>query len=177
EGGAVVSTDPGCIARASRALNFGFWGSRDTCSASINGKLSEYHAAVGLAEFDGWDAKRAEFAEVAAEYHRQFDAAGLGGRLLTSPEISASYVLYRCARARDAARIGDELLRNGVDFRYWYGAGVQRQSHYRTLRRAGPLRHSARVASCVLGLPCAPDLDAASIARVAAAVAAAGTPA
>ena len=42
-----------------RALNFGFRGERNSSSASINGQLSEYHAAVGLAELDGWPAKQA----------------------------------------------------------------------------------------------------------------------
>ena len=47
EGGAVVSCDTDLVVRASQALNFGFLGSRDSRTASTNGKMSEYHAAVG----------------------------------------------------------------------------------------------------------------------------------
>src|SRR5207245_1695241 len=40
EGGAVASTDLALVRDVMRALNFGFLNSRDSCSASINGKLS-----------------------------------------------------------------------------------------------------------------------------------------
>jgi dTDP-4-amino-4,6-dideoxygalactose transaminase len=59
EGGAVVTTDRDLLMRSIQALNFGFLGSRCAEAAGINGKMSEYHAAVGLAELDGWNEKRA----------------------------------------------------------------------------------------------------------------------
>ena len=52
EGGCVVTRDLNLATRVVRAINFGFLGSRDCQSPNINGKLSEYHAAVGLAELD-----------------------------------------------------------------------------------------------------------------------------
>src|ERR1019366_10315163 len=55
EGGAVVSHNTDLVARASQTLNFGSSGSRDSRTPSTNGKMSEYHAAVGLAELDGWE--------------------------------------------------------------------------------------------------------------------------
>ena len=59
EGGAIACTDPARAARIGQALNFGFSGSRESRAPSTNGKMSEYHAAVGLAELDGWPVKSA----------------------------------------------------------------------------------------------------------------------
>ena len=51
EGGMVACTNAARIERIGQALNFGFSGSRESRSPSTNGKMSEYHAAVGLAEW------------------------------------------------------------------------------------------------------------------------------
>src|SRR5262249_5312015 len=56
EGGAIVTTNADLAARGTQALNFGFHGSRESRMASTNGKMSEYNAAVGLAELDEWPA-------------------------------------------------------------------------------------------------------------------------
>ena len=53
----MISTEAGVIDRVTAALNYGFLGNRESITPSINGKLSEYHAAVGLAELDCWPAK------------------------------------------------------------------------------------------------------------------------
>ncbi len=82
EGGAVVSTDTNLITQVMRSLNFGFLGSRDSSVASVNGKMSEYHAAVGLAEFDGWEQKRRAFQDVASCYRQAMEAAGFRDRIL-----------------------------------------------------------------------------------------------
>src|SRR5262249_15111336 len=55
EGGAVVTTDPDLLIRSIQALNFGFMGARRSDIPGTNGKMSEYHAAIGLAELHGWD--------------------------------------------------------------------------------------------------------------------------
>src|SRR5215469_5144983 len=66
EGGAVVSTEPELAQRVLQALNFGVRLARDPEMAGTNGKMSEYHAAVGLAEFADWGAKRQRLEAVVA---------------------------------------------------------------------------------------------------------------
>jgi dTDP-4-amino-4,6-dideoxygalactose transaminase len=169
EGGAVIATDPSCVARAARALNFGFYGSRASHGPSINGKLSEYHAAVGLAEFDGWSAKLAGFAAVADRYREGFDAAGMLDRLHVSPEVSAAYVLMACRDRHEATAVRRALRADAIDCRDWYGRGLHRQPVYRALPRQ-PLEVTRVLASCLIGLPCSPDLPSTDIERVVRAV-------
>ena len=76
EGGCVVTTDDKLSVGVTRALNFGFFGDRNTQSPSTNGKMSEYHAAVGLAELDAWPQKCHAFDVVARAYRQRMAAAG-----------------------------------------------------------------------------------------------------
>src|SRR4029078_4749782 len=68
EGGCVVTADRSMAGAVTQALNFGFHDSRDSRAASTNGKMSEYHAAIGLAELDGWDEKRRAILRAAEAY-------------------------------------------------------------------------------------------------------------
>ena len=165
EGGCVATTDLDLATRVVRALNFGFQFARDSLGPSINGKLSEYHAAVGLAELDAWEAKKSAFAAVVAEYRRQAEALGLGARLLAAPAISSCYVLLSCDDAGQSARVQEALRAGNVEFRLWYGLGVHAQSWYAD----GPhdaLPVTEALAPCLVGLPMAMDLGAAEIGRV-----------
>ena len=141
EGGCVVGTDPELTTRIGQALNYGFHFSRDSRTPSINGKMSEYHAAVGLAELDGWPRKQAAFAKVVASYRRQFEAAGLMDRLLVAPFVCSSYVLFLCADPAQALRVQDSLQRDDIEFRRWYGDGLHHQTHFANSPRARLVRH------------------------------------
>ncbi|MGH8030315.1 MAG: DegT/DnrJ/EryC1/StrS family aminotransferase, partial [Arenimonas sp.] len=172
EGGCVICTDGEALDRIGRALNFGFHAVRDCRSPNTNGKMSEYHAAVGLAELDGWDEKLAGFRAVAQAYRQELVAAGLDGRIVATPTIGANYVLYVAPDAAAAQRACERLEADGIDFRFWYGLGLHRQTYYADLA-SQPLTRTDSLAVRVLGLPTAPDLDAATVARVCAALVAA----
>ena len=70
EGGLILCRDSELLRRCGRALNFGFDGSRDALTTGFNGKMSEYHAAVGLAALDGWPQTRAAFLAVGEAYRQ-----------------------------------------------------------------------------------------------------------
>lgn len=61
EGGMVISQDAEFIDKVRRICNFGFHPNRSINEHGINGKMSEYHAAVGLSELDGWLQKRLQW--------------------------------------------------------------------------------------------------------------------
>lgn len=170
EGGCVISLDPDCRDRAARALNFGFHELRDSTMPSTNGKLSEYHAAVGLAGLDAWPQRSAELEDVAESYRRTCAAAGIEGRLYTVPEIGSNYVLFRCADAEHARRVQDGLAEHEVDYRLWYGRGLHRQSYL--LEATGSFPVTDVLAPNLLGLPMAPDLSHSDIETIAAGLAA-----
>ena len=169
EGGAVACTDASRIARIGQALNFGFSGSRESRAPSTNGKMSEYHAAVGLAELDGWPQKSAALRVVADRYRRQAIDAGLDERVFTAPQLCSSYVLFDAGDAHTGERVRAALDRGGIGHRLWYGLGLHHQPSFADYP-ADALPVTDALAPRLVGLPMAPDLDAAAIARVVAAL-------
>jgi dTDP-4-amino-4,6-dideoxygalactose transaminase len=165
EGGCVVTANGALSASVSRALNFGFFEARDCRAASINGKMSEYHAAVGLAELDSWSAKYASLQKVAAAYRLETAAAGLANRLFVAPEVAGCYALFRCVGQAEAAAVVDGLAAANIETRLWYGNGLHRQPYYVDASR-DEVPVTDRIAPLIIGLPIAPDLRPASIHRV-----------
>jgi dTDP-4-amino-4,6-dideoxygalactose transaminase len=166
EGGCVVSVDePNQLQAIARALNFGCYGDRVSRSAGTNGKMSEYHAAVGLAELSGWKDKQSLFRNVINRYQHHLGAAGLLASFHSAPDLSACYALYVCTSASEAARMQELLYDRGVDSRLWYGNGLH---HHPSLKHAprDDLEVTEEVAPKILGIPMAVDLTDSDIARV-----------
>jgi dTDP-4-amino-4,6-dideoxygalactose transaminase len=166
EGGGVVTTDRSLAFRVLQALNFGFVRSRNSEAHGINGKMSEYAAAVGLAELDGWSRKQQDILAVSAHYARAAEALGLKSRLVTYPEVSSSYVLLRCTSHAEADQVIRGLAADRIDTRRWYGDGLHAHDVYRDCERVDLHGSATLVASTVVGLPMAPDLSAADVTRI-----------
>jgi dTDP-4-amino-4,6-dideoxygalactose transaminase len=170
EGGCVFVAGPSQARLAIQALNFGFYTSRECDSFSFNGKLSEYHAAVGLAELDGWRDKSADFGRVVTLYRREFRDRGLERMLCCAPETCSSYVLACFDTVTEANSVKKSLADADIGFRHWYGKALHRQNYYRG--RDGPeLPVSESLAERIIGLPMAQDLEPAAVHRVVQAVA------
>lgn len=169
EGGCVATSDTVVAERVAQVLNFGFSGNRDSACPSTNGKMSEYHAAVGLAELDSWNEKREAFYEVAECYRRMLAGSGLISRFIGAPEIGLNYALFACRQPGDLVATQESLRRWGVDFRHWYGTGLHGQSYYADCP-GDRLDVAERLSSELLGIPMAPDLSVSAITCVVAAL-------
>lgn len=165
EGGVIVTSDAERSRAVIRALNFGFFEDRRTRCAATNGKLSEYHAAVGLAELDGWTVKREALMSVAARYREQMHAAGLGGRMIVAPAVASCYALYHAASQVEAATVTAALHAAKIGVRSWYGPGLHAQPWFERAS-ADALPVTGGIGPRLVGLPVAPDLTVADIARV-----------
>jgi dTDP-4-amino-4,6-dideoxygalactose transaminase len=165
EGGAVVTTDLELSRRVGQALNFGFGGARECMGASTNGKASEYHAAIGLAELDAWPAKRAALLRVAATYRLEFDKVHLDSRLITAPDVASCYVIFRCENVAEAESIVLCMTAELIESRFWYGRGLHRQAYFSS-RVHKTCFVTDDLAPRLIALPVAPDLRPDEIARV-----------
>jgi len=169
EGGCVVTTDAMLARRVREALNFGFYDARNCVRPSTNGKLSEYHAAVGLASADAWAATRADLRRVAAGYVRRMTAAGLGARMHVMPIVAGCYALYVCGDAVEAVALVRSLTDAAIETRAWYGEGLHRHTWYASQPHR-PLPVTEDLAARLVALPVAPDLDDEAIDRVVGAI-------
>jgi dTDP-4-amino-4,6-dideoxygalactose transaminase len=169
EGGAVVTTNTAVAKRALQAINFGFYGVRDSQLASINGKMSEYHAAVGLAELDGFLNKHTRFKSTISSYCWLMEKMKLSEKLYSFPDIAACYILCLCHSLDEADAVKRSLKNSKVDFRLWYSEGLHRHSYYVDIMR-DKLPITEALAPRLIGLPMAPDLSETDINRVVMAV-------
>ncbi len=106
EGGFLACTDTDFLAKVHTIINQGIDPYRAVPFTGINGKMSEYHAAVGMAELDGWEAKREKWKRVQHWYKD------------TSPHVTSTHLVS----VPDAAEAKKMLAAKGIDTRVsWYG--------------------------------------------------------
>jgi dTDP-4-amino-4,6-dideoxygalactose transaminase len=165
EGGAILSGDPELAQLCRRVLNFGMLGDRRSMVAGINGKMSEYHAAVGLAELRNWSKKRADFIRVADTYWSAALDNGLEDQILVERGWASSYVLYVAATAAAAKTAVGKLSAAGIDHRYWYGRGLHREPGYADFP-TDVLPVTDNLSDRLIGLPVSIDLVDCAINRV-----------
>jgi dTDP-4-amino-4,6-dideoxygalactose transaminase len=165
EGGLILCRNAELVRRCLRTLNFGFLGSREALVAGFNGKMSEYHAAVGLAAFDAWPATRAGFLTTAEAYRQAADRWGLSAKIFAETAWASGYVLYWAPNGADAARAERLLSEAGIGCRRWYGTGCHRHPAYADFRR-DPLPATEEVSPRIIGLPVAVDMPRETIEEI-----------
>lgn len=169
--GAILLGDPDWIREVERWANFGFAGDRITRAAGMNGKLSEYHAAVALASLDRWEADRAQWQKTTRA------VLDVSDRLGTRPQpalrdgwVTSTWI---CELPSEAVkvRLQRELAAAGIEFRDWWGAGIAAMPHFQSAP-SDDLPVTADLAARTIGLPLFRDMETAEILDIAAVVAA-----
>ncbi|QWP78548.1 DegT/DnrJ/EryC1/StrS family aminotransferase [Lysobacter sp. K5869] len=173
EGGAVLSRSVERIKRIRKLSNFGI----DTSvgmldSIGTNGKMSEYHCAIGLASFDQWeDTKRAR-RELSARYERALarDCPFLGHQAKPAGGVYPLLPVLLPPGA-SAAQWGERLAAQGIQSRRWYSPSLHTHPALRGVRTAGPLQVALDIGERILGIPFYLGMSDEDIARVCAALA------
>jgi len=172
EGGAIVCPDAKTKKRIDRLKNFGFVDEQTVAANGINAKMSELHAAVGLAQLPGMDAAIEARRRVAEAYLEQL--ADLPG--LTLPDFSnaqqANYAYFpvlvneQAPLNRDA--VLEQLRTAGIMPRRYFHPLIPQFQYYRSNASADPARYpvAQRVGEQVLCLPIYPDLGPGDVHRV-----------
>lgn len=134
-----------------RAINFGFYDSRESKGYSINGKMSEYHAAIGLAALDSWPKKYKSLKEITFLYKYYAHKLDLTNSILCGGEISMAYCLCKSDRF-SASIITTKAQELGIECRQWYGNGLHNQPQYKHIER-GQLINTEILADKLIGIP------------------------
>lgn len=165
EGGYVVCRRPDAIADIKQRSNFGFYGTRDARMVGMNAKMSEYHAAVGLAAMDAYSVDLEGFRAVAEAYRERLGRrqqiafqAGFGSEWCGSVCVARFF-------GADQRRLMSRLDAVGISSRAWWGAGVHLQTAFAELPRL-PLPVTEVLARETLGLPCYVDMTDTDVERV-----------
>lgn len=166
EGGAVLCGTRQLADATEAALNFGFRDSRRSETAATNGKLSEYHAAVGLACLDVWPATQQAYAKQLDSYALALRDVVLGGRVHLGPPQASCYVHLELDDHLQCSEVAKHLALEQIETRSWYGVGLARHPYFSRSSRHPTLGPTP----ALLGLPMAIDLSVADMYRIAPAV-------
>lgn len=160
EGGAVVGPDDVMRRRVSLLRNFGIVNEDEVCGVGLNGKLSELHAALGIALFELVDEEIRARERLTARYNRSL-AAVEGLRFqCRSADTLPNYAYYtveieeeRFGLSRDELHIALRA-ENVLARKYFYPLCSQNEP-YKYLPSAEPakLPNANRLASRILCLP------------------------
>lgn len=163
EGSMVASHDQGFIDGVRRLSNFGIDpGSGRIDIAGTNAKLSEYHAAVGLASLDVWQDTQNRRREAWGRLRRL-----LSGQvpMLTWQQGSAGHVHtlmpVLVPDTTNSLAVRAALAERGIESRAWYCPPLPQQPAFSRCRRLGDLPATYHIGQQLVGLPFHPHLTAA----------------
>jgi dTDP-4-amino-4,6-dideoxygalactose transaminase len=157
EGGFISSTDTRLLERFRACCNFGFQGERIAMLPALNAKMSEYHAAVGLASLALWRETRQQHARI-TEWYRQIIPQL--ERVSLQPDYGNGWVSSTTSVVlppRSAAKIAAHLRGCGIETKAWWGEGCHRMPAFMDCPR-GVLTVTEELGARVLGLPHFPDM-------------------
>lgn len=176
EGGAIISPDLRTKQRIDHLKNFGFVDETTVVATGINGKMSEFNAALGLLQLGRVDAAIRRRGEIDALYRTLL--AGVPGLRLpprpsgATPNHSYFAVLIDESFGTPRDQVYRALRERDILARRYFHPLISDFPMYRGLSSAAPERLpvARRVASQVLCLPIFPAMEDDDVRRVASAV-------
>ncbi|MDX2104603.1 MAG: DegT/DnrJ/EryC1/StrS family aminotransferase [Alphaproteobacteria bacterium] len=165
EGGALITTDPAMADRARKLANFGF---EDGVvhAVGLNAKMSELHAAVGLAQAQRWP----DLAQARADLWTAYRDALPQNRImpcLAGQAVAPANLVLDCGdHAVDAVQ--QHLSAHGIGSRRLYTPGLHHHPWRR--RQDQPCPVTEHLADCLISLPFHTRLTRADVCSIATAV-------
>jgi dTDP-4-amino-4,6-dideoxygalactose transaminase len=171
EGGIVASRDLGFIEGIRRATNFGIDLASpigNALSSGTNAKLSEYHAAVGLAALPLWQDSIKPRAALHRRYRQELRAV-LGASVCfqdADDERVHSLFVIRLPGCRDMQKVVQDLASQSIGARRWYCPPLSHHTAFQACPRVNDLPHSQQLGMELIGLPFYPSLGDEQVRRV-----------
>ncbi|MCP9809121.1 DegT/DnrJ/EryC1/StrS family aminotransferase [Cyanobium sp. HWJ4-Hawea] len=157
EGGFILCAQEKLIAYIRSASNFGFAGSRTSNHIGTNAKLSEYHAAIGLAYRDVMLSKSSiHYRAQVNEYLECLSKSCLApfGNSLDLPVSTFNIQLPEVVEDNTIEFIsGIMVTRFGIEARRWWHSPLHRQAAFTHCHIAGGLENTTTLARSVIGVP------------------------
>lgn len=135
EGGVFATADTELAERVKRMGNFGFYHGVVAYPRAANAKLSEYAAAVGLAQLQRWPNMMARRSAVWAAYRADLQGIpGIGVQPFADFEPPAVLSVRLAADAEKAAHLFAQI---GIETRRWYAPPLHRHPPFVGVEQSG----------------------------------------
>ena len=176
EGGLITTNDDILAERCRMGRDYGHPGDYDCRFIGLNGRMSEFHAAVGLGSFEDLEERLDERETLAAAYRSTLaDLPGITFPVVTEGDRSTikdmTILIDAEAFGLGADDLGRALAAEGIETKRYYSPPVHTMQAYRSLRtRWNPLDVTNDVAARTLTLPLWSGMGAERVERVGMAV-------
>jgi len=161
EGGVVVCADEKKIEQIRNRANFGIDRSRSGLMTTfgLNAKLSEYHAAVGLANLARWQKQKTKRRALLAAYRNKIKMMPLSVQFQRGQEGSILSIFnVRFTSENDVAALKAFLWDKNIETRRWYYPLIPAHPVFSDLPCMDSLANSRLLSNQLLGLPFHLDL-------------------
>lgn len=169
EGGIIYSGDSPSISKMREAANFGFTSARESVQLGLNAKLSELHAAVGLATLDEFPAKKALRQQIYTWYEELFEESGLHGKGWYFQKITGSvahqFVPALCPENAANLDIIKALDSSGIEARTYFRPACHQQKMFTAFPHS-ELRVTEAVANRCVSLPLWEGMSRSDVERI-----------
>lgn len=172
EGGAIICPDAKTKIRIDQLKNFGHVGELNVVAPGINGKMSEFNAALGLLQLKYVDEAIARRKAIDTAYREGLKGVKGVRCLNCTGENTANYSYFPILIGEDYPMSRDELNQklkdDGINPRRYFYPLISEFPMYRGLPSAKQenLPLATDVASKILCLPIYPDLDLSAVDRI-----------
>lgn len=164
EGGAVVCQDPETAAKIRQFTNFGFAPRGGAASIGLNGKLQELNAAIGIRQFQTFEAGLSARRVIFDRYQNAF-----GDLPLRFPAGSRESSLCFASTVLDdpfSESVVASLAKKSIDARSYYSPALHLQPWFSNINPVVSLRNTEGLSSRMVSLPILPDMTADEVQRV-----------
>jgi len=168
EGGLVAARSRAWIEQVRRLSNFGIELSTGVSSmVGTNAKMSEYHAAVGLAALDRWPGRKERRQHLASVYRTVLRVHCPQICLQKRPD-DGSYTIMQLLlpEGTQVREVAARLSMSGIETRAWYQPLLDEHPAFSRCLVDGELRVTRMLAPRMLGVPFHLDLDEAAVRRI-----------
>lgn len=166
EGGLVYSSNTQGIDGVRQASNFGFSAERSSLIQGLNGKLSEYAAAVGLATLDRFAERIRLRQQIYDNYIERFGMRGMlsGGWQVqrTTGRIPHQFMSILCPPGLDRSQFLGHLDRHGIQARTYFSPACHEHPAFKGAP-ATTLRTTDDLQRRIVNLPMWDDIEAAHV--------------
>ncbi|PLR90844.1 DegT/DnrJ/EryC1/StrS family aminotransferase [Bacillus sp. T33-2] len=169
EGGLVYSKNKDAIQNIRAASNFGYMGSRESINLGINAKLSEYHAAIGLATLDVFPEKLNERQGIYQLYLNQiehFELESKGWRVQhTEGSFPPQFFPILCPKGENNRDIIERLKRHGISAAAYFSPACHQQKQFKEYPNSS-LNVTNEISERIISLPLWENMDVDVVKRV-----------
>jgi len=166
EGGVLYTPDEKFADNIRSFISFGFAGTNKAESSGLNAKLSEYHAAIGLASMDSWTKRRETWVRIKNRYLELLGRFSASGRTPMESPFASSVFCLHCSGGEDADSLAKFLSSKLIGSKKWWGESLPK--HPAFVRYGNiPTPNADLLSRQVLGLPCFQEVTDAQIEYVA----------